>query len=191
MTEFINRFINIRGVIKNVYMQINEVGEFLEHRSRSLGKDPRKTMGQWRSRSHDMYTHTWEYERNDYITEVSDIDAMQYDVEGVLQFIENIYSDLLKLIHCDPYLKTRIAETDDPDEDIIEMLNPQVCLDGLDDAMANDHDLGCIAERIYYVIKFGWSEHGNPQLFHIRGTREIYQVLHDNKFSTFQRPHSV
>ena len=138
-----------------------------------------------------MYTHTWGYERNDYITEVSDIHAMKYDVEGVLQFIEKIYSDLLGLIHCDICMDDHLEETDDPYEDIIEMLNPKVCLDGLDDAMAYDDDLGCIAQRIYDVIKFGWSEHGNPHLFHIRGTREIYQVLHDNKFSTFQRPHSV
>ena len=172
-------------------MQIDEVGDSLHDRSVSLGKHPTETMDQWLIRSHHNNTYTWDYEPNDYITEVSGIAAMKYDIEGVLQFIRNIYSDLLGLINCDICTYDRLEEMDDPDQDIIEMLDPKVCLDGLDDAMANDDGLGNITQRIKDVIIFGWSEHEEPLSFHIRGTHEINLVLHANKFSTFQKPHQT
>ena len=188
MSEFIHRFLEIRGVIKNVYIQIDELGNFLEDRSRSLGKHYSETPSHWHSRSFQPDTFTWGYERNDYITEVDDICDTKHAVEEFLEFIEIIYTDLLDLIECTKRADTRIGKMDDPDEDIIERLNPGVCLDGLDDVMENDHGLGSIAQRIHDVIQRG---NGHRMLFHIRNKSELYHVLHANKFSTFQKPHQL
>ena len=189
MSEFINRFLEIRGVIKNVYRQIDELRNFLEDRSTSLGRQHDECIYRWRSMSLQPDTiNTWGYEPNDYTAEVFGIVRMHRAVEGALEFIEIIYTNLLEMIHCHTRSES-VATIDDPNEDIVEMLDPRVCLDSLDDVMKDDHYLGGIAQRIHDAIKHGYSSNGKPLLFHIHGKHEMYKVLHDNKFSMFQKRH--
>ena len=196
MSEFIDRFLEIRGVIKNVYMQIDEVRNFLEDRSRSLGRQHGESIRHWCILSLQPDTiNTWGYEPNDYTAEVFDIVHMHRAVHGCLKFIQEIYEDLMEMLQCnnspDRGNGPPIGEMDDPNDHlgIMERLDPRVCLD--DDVMKDDQYLGCIAQRIYDAIKHGYSSNGKPHLFHIHGKHELYKVLHDNKFSTFQNPHQM
>jgi len=186
MSEFIDRVHNIRGVVKNVYRQIHELDTFLKNRSESLGKHSSESFRSWCHRSHHNSTHTYDYERNDYIAEVTGITAMKYEVEGVLHHIKSIYVDILDLIHCDIPIYP-IEDFGETDGYIIKMIDPDVSMDGVDNMVSNDMRLFHITERIYNVIYFGHSDNRmHPQLFYIQGTHEMYLVMRANSLSSLE-----
>jgi hypothetical protein len=187
MSEFIDRVHNIRGVIKNVYIQIDGLDKFLKVRSESLGKHSLESFGSWCHRSHHNCTQTYDYERNDYIAEVAGIAAMKYEVEGVLHHIRDIYVDVSDMIHCDIPINPSedLRETGVPDNSIINIVDPEVSMDGVDEIVTNDIRLGYITERIYNVIYFGHSDNRmHPRLFYIQGRNEMYLVMRANALSS-------
>jgi hypothetical protein len=179
MTEYIKRFLGVRGVIKNVYLQIYELQIFLEDRQSSLGYYQCEGYSAFLQRSHDPYTHTFGFNREDYVTEVKEIYGMQLRVELKLDHIRDIYFDLLDILKCNVELREDILHVqDDPDnniEDIVKMLQPGVSLDGLDEVMETDQRLTLIVERIYVVIF-----QGNPMdSFELTGKSELGHILRD------------
>ena len=188
MPKFIQRFFAIRSVIKDVYMQIDELNVFNHERSRSLGRHPPETICEWRYRSKDPYTHTWDYEREDYMKEVSDIDKMNFEINHVLCHTGNIYSDLLSILKCnrprDYNEDLRIP--DDPSEDLFDVLNPKV--DQFTEwAMSHDNRLRLIIERIYNVIYNVGEENACLQFYHLDHTYEMFLILRDNRLSNTER----
>jgi hypothetical protein len=177
MTEYIKRFLGVRGVIKNVYLQIYELQIFLEDRQSSLGKHQCEGYSAFLQRSHDPYTHTFGFNREDYVTEVKEIYGMQLRVELKLDHIRDIFLDLLDILECRVDFREDILHVqDDPDnniEDIVKMLQPGVSLDGLDEVMETDQRLTLIVERIYVVIF-----QGNPMdSFELTGKSELGHIL--------------
>ena len=152
MPKFISRFLEIRGVVKDVYMQIHVLYDFNHERSRSLGRHPVETYGEWKHRSPDPFTWTWGYEPNDYIAEVKGIVKMDYEVERVLRHIQEIYNDLPSIIHCDTASYDDLNTPYDPRKDILEVLNPKVDLNIIEKKMAYDPRLKSIEDRIFKVI---------------------------------------
>ena len=191
MREFINRFLNIRGVIKDIYMQISEVRVVNRDRSKSIGKHPRETYTQWLNRSKEPYTWTWEYHRDHYIEEVGGIVKMGFQIEGVLVHLQHIYYDLISILNCGLpfYLDEDLETPDDPTEDVMDVLNPKVDLDGLKEAMAHDMRLCHISERIYNVIYHGHSDNARPHLFYLQHTYKMWLILRANRLSTSEAIH--
>ena len=184
MSEFITRFINIRSVIKNVYMQIDELDMFLGYRTKSLGRHYLETYSQWHKKSSDPYTHTFDYNRADYISEVDDIYHMKRRVDHALIEILEIYIDLLDIIKCGGVWGSEaqdLKEADDPDENIINVLNPDVNLAGLDKAMQHDQQLLCIANRMNHFMYRTDKTGIHP--FYIRDKYELWRFLRDNRLS--------
>jgi hypothetical protein len=176
---------NIRSVIKNVYMQIDELNWFLGNRTKSLGRHYTETYSQWHNRRSDPYTHTFDYDRADYISEVADIYHMKRRVDHALDEILEIYIDLLDIIKCDGVSGREaedLGEADDPDKDIINVLHPNVNLAGLlDKAMQHDMQLTCIANRMNHFMYRTDKTGIHP--FYIRGKYELWRFLRDNRLS--------
>ena len=187
MPKFIQRFFAIRSVIKDVYMQIDELNVFNHERSRSLGRHPRETLSEWRYRSKDPYTHTWDYEREDYIEEVSDIGKMNREIYGVLQHIANIYSDLLLILECGPLdYQNDLKFQDDPSKNLFDVLNPKV--DQFTEFFSqHDNRLKSIIERIYNVIYNVHSEKTHLKFYHLDHTDDMFLILRANRLSNAER----
>jgi hypothetical protein len=182
MSEFITRFINIRSVIKNVYMQIDELNMFLGDRTKSLGRHYAESYLVWHNRRSDPYTPTFDYERADYISEVAGIYHMKCRVDHALDHIIEIYIDLLDIIQCRGVLGMEahnLGEADDPDEDIINVLDPNVNLVGLDEVMQYDMKLTCIANRMNQFMY----RTDKCDSFYIQGKYELWRFLRDNRLS--------
>jgi hypothetical protein len=185
MSGFINRFLNIRGVIKNVYMQIKELDEFIFRRSVTLGKRPGETSSNWRHRSHATSTYTWDYERGDYIEEVAGIAHMKDKIESLLSHLKNIYICLLDTIHCQiPYfIGEDLEKTYESDKALLDVIKPVVFSGtGIHNAMTPDHGLKTIVDDIIKIILLGDDGTDSPYLFYIKGKEQIWLVLQANKF---------
>ena len=170
MSEFITRFLNIRSVVKNVYMQIHELYVFNSERDDSLRP------------SHFEYMEWYDEERHG-------IEKLKDETSRVLTHITKIYVDLLKILKCDdiPMMIIKLKRPDDPEKSILDELRPKVSLIGLDDAMASDHRLSHIVERIYRTIYLGHTEYEGdfvPHSFYIQGTPEMWKVLRANRLAT-------
>ena len=191
MPKFIQRFFAIRSVIKDVYMQIDELNVFNTERSRSLGRHPMETISKWRYRSKDPYTHTWGYEREDYMKEVSDIENMNFEINHVLHHICIIYSDLLSILKCNipRNYKEDLRIPDDPHADLCDVLNPKV--DRFTEwAMSHDNRLRLIIERIYNVIYNVGEENACLQFYYLDHTYEMFLILKDNQLSNTERTYA-
>jgi hypothetical protein len=185
MSGFINRFLNIRGVIKNVYMQINELDEFIFRRSVSLGKRAGETSSNWCYRSRATSTYTWDYERGDYIEEVASIAHMKDKIESLLSHLKDIYICLLDTTHCQiPYfIGDDLEKTYESDKALLDVLKPVFFSGtGLDKAMTPDHGLKNIVDDIIKIILLGDDGTDSPYLFYIKGEKQIRLVLQANKF---------
>jgi hypothetical protein len=177
MSEFINRFLNIRYVVRNVYTQIHDLELFLELRAESLGKHMRESYDQFLRRSYKPETHIFEYEyREDYIDEIKTVVNMVTRVKDSLEDITRIYIDLLDILRIN-LMDDNLNDIDDTEEDIIQKLLPNVCLDGLDEAMDMNGGLSVITERIHVVMY-------QKGAFHIDGRDDLWRILRQNRLST-------
>ena len=179
MSDFTNRFMNIRGVIKNIYAQINGLDEVVFRRCVSLGKRPGETLSNWCCRSHAKSTYTWGYKPDDYISEVADIALLKFRSESLLSHLKNVYIGLLNTIHCKiPYfVGDDLEKTDESDKEILDViLQDEIS----DEAMTRD-DLMDIADDIINIVWLGYNGTDCPHLFGIDGKEKIYQVLRTNR----------
>ena len=178
MSEFINRFLNIRYVVKNVWTQIDELKPVLSKQAISLGQKHGESLSQFlgRSRSHDTDTVGFEYD--DYLNQVNALFRMISMVEDTLEEIRSIYYDLLDILQID-IENEFIERIDDPDDDIMEILDPKVDLDGLDEAMYMKMGLVYIANRIRDVM---FRKGG----FHIHERNAMWRVLRQNRLSVLE-----
>jgi hypothetical protein len=175
MPAFICRFLNIRQVVRDVYTQITELDEFLKDRSRSLGVFPRETESTFLHRLDNHNAHLFGYEREHLVDEIKGIFRMRYRVEDVLRDIIAIYVDLLGVLKCDQ-ANIDLDRMDDPGEDILQTLRPNVSLYGIDEVMDMKLDLMNIADRIYTLMY-------DTDAFYISGRDELCLVLRQNRFS--------
>jgi hypothetical protein len=72
-----------------------------------------------------------------------------------------------------------LGEADDPDEDIINVLDPNVNLVGLDEVMQYDMKLTCIANRMNQFMY----RTDKCDSFYIQGKYELWRFLRDNRLS--------
>ena len=189
MPHFIDRFLNIRGVIKDIYMQISELRVFNRNRSESLGKHPRESYKQWLLRSKDPSMSTGEYDRDDYIAEAGGTDKMEDEIEQVLFHLRYIYGDLLSILECDgpSYYDEDLNTPDDPSENILHVLKPRVDLHRLDMKMARDKRLREIVEQIYNVIYHENTDNLHLRFFHLEDTDKMFLILRSNRLSNAER----
>ena len=180
MSDFINRFLNIRGVIKNIYAQIKGLDEVVFRQCVSLGKRPGETLSNWRCRSHAGSTYLWDYNRGDDIVEVANTALLKYRTESLLSHLKNVYIGLLDTIHCKiPYfVGDDLEKTDESDKEILDVILPDEIID---DAMTHDHALMDIADDIINIVGLGYNGTDCPHLFGIDGKEKIYQVLRTNR----------
>ena len=134
------------------------------------------------------FEYVWEW----YDAERRGIEELENETLRFLTHVKKIYVDLLSILKCTdiPLLILKSKRPDDPRKDILDELRPKVALYGLDDAMASDHRLSHIVERIYRTIYLGHTEYeGNfvPHSFYIQGTAEMWQVLRANRLATKQQ----
>ena len=171
MSEFITRFLNVRSVVKSVYIQMYELFVFNRDRDSSLGTN---------------FDYEWEW----HVAEQHGIEKLNEEILGLLNHVKTIYKDLLSILQCTDMRFTKdLRYPDDPRNDIMDELRPKVSLDGLDNAMAYDSRLCAIVERIYNTIYLSHTDYKGdfvPHSFYIRDTREMWQVLRASRLSTAQ-----
>jgi dsDNA-binding SOS-regulon protein len=181
MSEFINRFLNIRYVVKNVWTQIDELNPVLSKQAVSLGKKHDESLSRFLARSRNPDTDTVGFEHGDYMDQVNALFGMITIVGDTLEEIRSIYCDLLEILQID-ITNDFMERIDDPDDDIMEILDPKVDLDGLDKAMYMDMGLVYIANRIRDVM---FRKGG----FHIHERNAMWQVLRQNRLSVLEAEH--
>jgi hypothetical protein len=172
MSEFITRFLNVRSVVKSVYVQIHELYLFNRERVISLGTN---------------FDYEWEW----YVAEQRGIDELNSEILRLLNHVKKIYVDLISILKCsDIRFVKDLRYPDDPRKDIMDELCPKVDLDSLDNAMAYDSRLCYIVERIYNTIYLNHTDYEGefvPHSFFIRGKFEMWQLLRENRLSTAQQ----
>ena len=178
MSEFLNRFFNIRNVVRNVWTQIDEMEPVLSKQAVSLGKKHDESFSQFMRRSRNADTDTVGFVYNDYRDQVNALFRMTSKVEDTLVEISSIYCDLLRILQIDR-ANDQLGNIDDPDGDITQILNRNVRLDDLDETMYMKLDLVHIADRISNVM---YIEGG----FHIHDRDNLWRVLRQNRLSVLE-----
>jgi hypothetical protein len=175
MSEFINRFLSVRYVVKNIWMQIDEINPVIFKHAISLGLKHGESFSQFLSRSRNPGMDTVGFERGDYIANVNALSHMMNRVENTLEEISGIYHDLSEILQIDT-VNNPVFAIDDPDGDIMEQLDPKVCLDGLDEAIYVQQHLVIIATRIQNVM---YTKGG----FHIHDSDNLWKMLRYSRFT--------
>jgi hypothetical protein len=173
MSEFIDRFLKIRNVVRNIFEQIDDLDIFLFKRAQSLGMHHRESFDAFERRLKDPCTHTFGYERENYVYEVEELLSLRENVQNELTNLGYIYENLLEILRCEPICDGLRIE-DNPDEDIMKSLRPRVHVGNLLEAIHMDWDLAQIVDRIYVVMY-------HDDAFHIRGRDDLWRELRSNR----------
>lgn len=178
----------IRGVVKEVYIEMDLLHNCILKRAVSLGmyENCHETIFSFSRRVLDPHAYTFDLNRKDYTQEVTQLADLCCRVESVMREIHEIYTDLLHVLKCQVNRPDdHLSIPDDPAENVqmkFYDLEPGVPLHDLDKVMSFNLDLTTIAARIWDVIECT-NKKANDS-FEIPNKEALLQVLRYNRLST-------